>query len=170
MNISFDIEADSLVQKIAAQGEMSDLVKAIIAEGYGAEFTSEMCASDLLDDMDAGEIAEWVNGNLSISEVFDKSDLIDEIPQRDLVSWVQDNLSLDDVWTDEEALAAIDDDSIRDYVQGHGLLPAGNTASDDDLLAEIQRRVVEGSIDAKRIMAILTEAGKVTVQTVYTAT
>ena len=167
MNISFDIEASSLVQKIASQGEMSTLVRAIIAEGYAAEFTSEMSASDLLEDMDSGEIAEWVNDNLSMSDVYDADDIINEIPQRDLVSFVYDNLSLDDIWSDAEALAAIDDDSIRDYVQQHDLLPAGNTASNADLLAEIQRRLTDDSMDADDVLDTLTQSGRLVIRTVY---
>jgi hypothetical protein len=169
MNITFTVDPSDLVSKTADAGEISALIRALLLAGHTDDFVSECHTSDLLTEIGDEAITEYVKDNLSVTEVFDTDILMDEVPQRDIISWVQDNLSIDDMWDTKEVLEHLDDDDIRDYVQQHDLLPTAEPLSDEDLLAEIRRRVSDCGFDAKRVMAALALTGKVDIKTVYYA-
>jgi len=167
MQISFTVAPSDLVSNVADAGEIPALIRALLLAGHTDDFVSECDTNDLLVEIGDDAITEYVKDNLSITEVFDTNDLMDEVPQRDIISWVQDNLSLDDVWDTSEALEAIPNDDIRDYVQERNLLPAGNTASNGDLLAEVLRRLTDGSMEADDVLDVLTQSGRLVIRTVY---
>lgn len=180
MQISFHIEADSLVQKVAAQGEMSTLVAAIVAAGYGAEFTSEMSSTDLLGDMDESDIVDWVKNHCDLSDLYDTDDLLEELTSDDIGDHVRNAWDVDDIaglldgYEAERVMRELGkvhgedwNNAARDYVQHHELLPAGNTASNGDLLAEVLRRLTDGSMEADDVLDTLTQSGRLVIRTVY---
>lgn len=173
MQISFTLTASEMVDKVASSGEMHDLARAIIDAGYSDAIVKEMDADDILGDLDEDEVKDWVSNNLSRSDLFDDDDILDEMDHGDIIDYVRTHiddsriLDLLDGMDASDILEYVEDDDIKDYVQNKELLPAGNTTSDSALLAEVQRRLTDGSMEADDVLDILTQSGRLVIRTVY---
>ena len=177
MNITFTVDPSDLVSKTADAGEIPALIRALINSDYHDDIVAQLDTTDILDSVDRDDVKDWAVNNFDRADLFDDADILDEMDHGDILDYVRKNVDdarivdlLDDLSASEildHLVANGETDAIKDCAQQNELLPAGNTASDDDLLAEVQRRVADGSLDAKRVMAVLALTGKVDVETVY---
>lgn len=177
MNITFTVDPSDLVSKVADAGEITALIRALLNADCHDDIMAQLDAKDVLDGMDRDDIRDWAANNFDRADIFEDDDVLDEMDHGDILDYVRQNIDdsrivdlLDDLSASEildHLVANGETDAIKDCAQQNELLPAGNTASDDDLLAEVQRRVADGSLDAKRVMAVLALTGKVDVETVY---
>ena len=177
MDIMFTVSPSDLVSKIADAGEIPALIRALVNADCHDDIVAQLDAKDMLDGMDRDDVRDWAVNNFDRSDLFEDDDVLDEMDHGDILDYVRQNIDdsrivdlLDDLSASEildHLVANGETDAIKDCAQQNELLPAGNTDSDDDLLAEVQRRVADCSLDAKRVMAVLALTGKVDVETVY---
>jgi hypothetical protein len=179
MNIMFTVDPSDLVSKIADAGEIPALIRALINADCHDEIVAELDATDVLDSLDRDEVKDWTVNNFDRADLYDDEDILDEMDHGDILNYVGRNIGdsrILDLLDDMPASTILDHlanngeaDDIKDYVQQHGLLPAGNTASNAELLAELQRRLTDGSgsMDANDVLNVLTQSGRLVIRTVY---
>jgi hypothetical protein len=177
MNITFTVDPSDLVSKTADAGEIPALIRALINAGCHDDIVEQLDAKDVLDDMDRDDIKDWAVNNLDRADLFSDDDILDEMDHGDILDYVRNNIDdsrivdlLDDLSASEildHLVANGETDAIKDCAQQNELLPAGNTASNGDLLTEVLRRLTDGSMEADDVLDTLTKSGRLVIRTVY---
>lgn len=177
MNITFTVDPNDLVGKVADAGEIPALIRALLNADCHDDIVAELDVTDTLDGFDRDEVKDWVVNNLDRSDIYDEDDVLDEMDHGDILDYVRRNVDdarivdlLDDLSAAEildHLVANGETDAIKDCVQQNELLPAGNTASNGDLLAEVLRRLTDGGMEADDVLDTLTQSGRLVIRTVY---
>jgi hypothetical protein len=177
MNITFTVDPNDLVSKVADAGELPALIRALFNADCHDDIVAELDVTDTLDGFDRDEVKDWVVNNLDRSDIYDEDDVLDEMDHGDILDYVRrhvDDARIVDLLDDLSAAEILDHlvangetDAIRDCAQQNELLPAGNTASNGDLLAEVLRRLTDGSMEADDVLDTLTQSGRLVIRTVY---
>jgi hypothetical protein len=177
MEISFTVAPSDLVGKLADAGEIPALIRALINSDYYDDIVAQLDTKDILDSVDRDDVKDWAVNNFNRADLFDDENVLDEMDHGDILDYVRNNVDdarivdlLDDLSASEildHLVANGETDAIKDCAQQNELLPAGNTASNGDLLTEVMRRLTDGSMEADDVLDVLTQSGRLVIRTVY---
>lgn len=177
MDIMFTVSPSDLVSKIADAGEIPALIRALVNADCHDDIVAQLDAKDMLDGMDRDDVKDWAVNNFDRADLFEDDDVLDEMDHGDILDYVRQNIDdsrivdlLDDLSASEildHLVANGETDAIKDCAQQNDLLPAGNTASNGDLLTEVLRRLTDGSMEADDVLDTLTQSGRLVIRTVY---